>query len=132
MLDKDNRIKLLQGLPPKTKLTKSRAVRRAGYIIRKNIECDRPVKIRLVHPHKDPYFKTLNAIGYTYLANRDKPRKLQYFVIVIDQNQSVSNIIDLIIHEWAHALTWDHPDSKDHGNAWSKAYGKLYRLIIED
>jgi hypothetical protein len=132
MSKRDERIKLLHGLPEKTKLTKSRAVRRAGYIIRQSVDCGRPVKIRLVHPSHDAHLRRLHAVGYTHLVNRDKPRKEQYFLIVIDQNQSVDNILDLIIHEWAHVLTWDHPESKDHGNAWSRAYGQLYRLIIED
>ena len=40
---------------------------------------------------------------------------------------------DAIIHEWAHALTWQgaQADEDDHSDEWSLAYGRIYRTYLK-
>ena len=130
MKSSDPRPKFLHGLAKKAPVTKGWAMRRISYMIRQAFDSSRPVKVRMIKDSS--HFNKLHAVGYTHLVNANKPKRKQYFVIAIDANETLDNIVDLVIHEWAHVLTWDHPESKDHGNAWSRAYGQLYRLIIED
>lgn len=38
-----------------------------------------------------------------------------------------------LLHEWAHALTWQEGDGQpeDHGAGWALAYGRLYQMTFQ-
>jgi hypothetical protein len=41
-------------------------------------------------------------------------------------------MLDLLIHEWAHALAWSHDEcAEDHDAAWGIAHARVYRYVIE-
>lgn len=45
-----------------------------------------------------------------------------------------NEVIDTLIHEWAHAMAWTpaHPSVTDHAPEWGLAYSKCYQAVIED
>jgi hypothetical protein len=126
----DNRVKYMHGLAKKTKLGFRQRICRISRIIRANIETPHPVRVKTVGQTAE--MKKLNALGYCYLANSNKPKSKRYFVIVIPRNTDVSSLVELLVHEWAHAMAWYDENKGDHGPRWAKAYSSLYQLIIDD
>jgi hypothetical protein len=50
--------------------------------------------------------------------------------IEIEARQSMSGILDTLVHEWAHAMVWDAPMAHEegaHGPLWGVAYAAAYR-----
>jgi len=52
------------------------------------------------------------------------------FIIKINTNLIENYSIDVLLHEWAHALAWGK-DADIHGPNWGKAYSKVYRMFLE-
>lgn len=125
----DERAKYLHDQP--TNLTVDQKFRLVARLLREYFMPDRPVRVRRA-PKNDPGLVKLNANGYTHLANSDKSKSEQYFVIVINKDMDWDKQLNAMMHEWAHAMTWDMPTSQDHPRDWAHAYGKIYRFIIED
>ena len=126
----DNRVKYLHGLPRDIKLGFDQIIRRASRMIRDNIETPHPVRVRTVEESLE--MKRLNALGYCYLANDNKPKNKKYFVIVIPRNTERAALVELLVHEWAHAMSWYSEADGSHGPSWAAAYSELYQLIIDD
>jgi predicted metal-dependent hydrolase len=57
--------------------------------------------------------------------------KHRRFRIRIHKDLPEDVAIYMLVHEWAHLLTWDAPGD-DHGPHWSKAYGVIYRTFVAD
>jgi len=125
----DNRPKYLHGKP--LDLTTNQRFNLVIRILREEFPTNRPIKCRRVGS-SDRMLKKLNAHGYTHLVNADGLSKDQYFIVVINRSLDWQKQLDVIMHEWAHAITWDYPSSQDHNREWANAYGKIYRRIIED
>lgn len=55
------------------------------------------------------------------------------FYIKIDKRLSEQMAIMILLHEWAHALSWPYCGSKeeDHGPEWGIAYAKVWRAYME-
>ena len=126
----DNRVKYMLDLPRGVKLGFDQRLRRISRMIRATVETPHPVRVRTVG--NTPELKRLNALGYCYLANESKPKSKRYFVIVIPRNTEKSALVELLVHEWAHAMAWYKQVKGDHGPIWAKAYSELYQLIIDD
>lgn len=126
----DNRVKYMHGLPRDLMLGFDQRIRRISQMIRDNIETPHPVKVRTVG--NTPELKRLNALGYCYLANSSKPKSKRYFVIVIPRDTDKSVLVELLVHEWAHAMSWYNEAKGDHGPSWARSYSELYQLIIDD
>ncbi len=59
--------------------------------------------------------------------------KLDRFEIRIDHRQSMRDILDILIHEWAHAMVWDASEGAEfrgHGPLWGVAYARCYRAKL--
>ena len=55
------------------------------------------------------------------------------FVIRVDDRLSTMLAVHFLVHEWAHCIVWsDGPLIKDHGDAWSLVYGRLYRRVFDE
>ena len=52
------------------------------------------------------------------------------FLIKINVDLPENYSIDVLLHEIAHALSWDK-DADIHGPSWGKAYSKVYRMFLE-
>lgn len=60
--------------------------------------------------------------------------KLDRFEIKIDHRQSMRDVMDVLIHEWAHVMVWDASEGKEfkgHGPLWGVAYARCYRAKLE-
>lgn len=123
----DNRCKYLHGQPI---LTVDQDFRLLLRLLRQKYPTSMPVKVRRVAlPATGP--KACH--GMCGIANLDKDKSKQYFVIWLRKSDTWSSQRDTLIHEWAHALTWYQlPDGKDHGDVFARKYGVLYREFIED
>jgi hypothetical protein len=53
------------------------------------------------------------------------------FIIKISKKLSENYSIDVLIHEFAHALAWEK-DADIHGPNWGRAYSKVYRKFLEN
>lgn len=124
----DHRCKYLHGQP--SNLTVDQHFRLLLRLLRKGYPTEYPVRVRRITlPLQGPRAMQ----GMCYVANSDKPKAQRYFVILIRNSDTWTAQRDTLIHEWAHALTWFQlPDGKEHGDAFARKYGVLYREFIED
>lgn len=53
------------------------------------------------------------------------------FIIKISKKLSENYSIDVLIHEFAHAVAWEK-DTDIHGPNWGRAYSKVYRKFLEN
>ena len=58
-------------------------------------------------------------------------KKDNSFTIRIDKNLPEYYSIDVLLHEFAHVLSWSK-DKNVHGNNWGIAYSKVYRAYLEE
>lgn len=72
--------------------------------------------------------------GYCRLIYDDE-EKPSHFVIVLDSRLSLLMKKELLLHEWAHVLSWqdqpNHCSLEDHGPEWGLAYSRVYQEICE-
>jgi len=41
-------------------------------------------------------------------------------------------MLDILMHEWAHALAWSHDEcAEDHDASWGIAHARVYRYVVE-
>ena len=52
------------------------------------------------------------------------------FIIKIKKSLPEYYSIDVLIHEYGHALSWEK-EKDQHGLEWGKAYSKIYRKFLE-
>lgn len=66
----------------------------------------------------------------TLIYDRKKPVR---FEIKLNSLLPPVSLVDCLIHEWAHALSWgsNHPSFEDHGPEWGISYATLYRILEE-
>ena len=121
--------KYLIGQP--LKITAEEKFRLVLKLLRLHCPAPRPIRLRR-KPSTDAQLQKLHFDGYTHLVNSDKPKSNQYFLIVINKNLDWGNQLEMIMHEWAHAMSWDSPYKKLHNKDWADAYRKIYQLLIED
>ena len=50
------------------------------------------------------------------------------FRITLDKRLYDAGLYHTLLHEWAHALSWqsDHPNFPEHGPEWAIAFGRCY------
>jgi len=85
------------------------------------------------------FFKKANLIMEPISIRRSKLRNgldgqcekaNDRFVIKINTNLDENYSIDVLIHEFAHAVAWEK-DNDVHGPNWGRAYSKVYRMFLE-
>lgn len=57
------------------------------------------------------------------------------FIIRVSKELEVNAAIQILIHEWAHVLSWDTSKRKAHGINWGKKYSvvyEVYRAWVEE
>lgn len=95
--------------------------RKILYWLRKNFPTKLPVRTRRVKHLKNKE----DARGLCWLEEND-----EFFIIHIDKSMTLESQIDVLIHEWAHTLTWFGSDTDDHGDEWALAQGRIYRAFL--
>jgi hypothetical protein len=70
-----------------------------------------------------------NDFGYADLVTGDKPK----FKVRINRALQLDFQIWVLIHEWAHCMTWDlsHSRHDDHGAHFGVAYSEAYNAIYQ-
>lgn len=88
--------------------------------------------------HNCPYHNKISVKCKAKLSGDDKDDAgvcIQFdddsIVIEINKNQSFDSKIDTLLHEWAHALSFDSKDIDEHGNEWGKQYARIYRKYLK-
>lgn len=74
-------------------------------------------------------FKSLSrhrCIGLTSI--NEKKKRIE---ICIDEDLDEDLAVVVLIHEWAHAISWDFSPKPvpDHGPEWGLAYSRAYRVL---
>jgi hypothetical protein len=131
MVIREHLPKYLQAHPNPLRVTINERFRLVLAILREKCPPEYPVKVHRVDP-EFPRLKWMHAEATCHLVNEHRPERKRYFLIVINGKLHWNNLIDGIMHEWAHALTWHIENKNDHGVQWSLAYGRLYRMLIQD
>jgi len=54
-----------------------------------------------------------------------------HFLIKVSRELNEDHSIDVVLHEVAHAMSWDKDDDV-HGRNWGLAYSKIYRKFLDD
>jgi hypothetical protein len=130
----DLRAKYLQGQPKD--LTVDQKFRIICRLLRRDFPPEYPIR---VHRRSSEHmavgnYKVKDApLGYCSLANAGTRAEdnRRYFVIELHKEISWDQMFHTLIHEWAHALTWER-EGKDHGDLFARALGNLYRAFVED
>lgn len=128
----DARCKYVQGKP--RNLTVDQMFRLILKRLRIDFPAQYPVKVRRHLKeilkrggHKDAPF------GWCSIVNEHKSRTERYFLIEINRSVPWHSQFETILHEWAHALTWEEVVSgRDHSDIFHRKYGVLYRAYVED
>ena len=87
-------------------------------MLKEKCPADMPVIVRRMKVPKDRY--------------GDCSKKEDCYVIRICREISEQQAIDILIHEWAHAISWDKCSSENHCNQWGKAYSRVYRIFLKE
>ena len=75
--------------------------------------------------------KLQTMVGHCLLKKRrGRPA---YFTISLDSQIPAKHLPEVLVHEWAHALSWQLGpyNVDDHGPDWGIAYARLYQLVID-
>ena len=87
-------------------------------LLKQKCPADKPVRVRRVKVPKDRF--------------GDCDQYKDYYLIRICRKLKEKQAIDILLHEYAHAISWDKSHSDDHCNEWGKAYSKVYRLYLKE
>lgn len=98
-------------------MEKDSIFRKVCAFLKENAECEYPIKIRRVKLSSK--FDGLCEF------------KGDHFLIKISKNLESEHMIDVLIHEVAHAMSWGM-DKDIHGPSWGLAYSKIYRKFLKD
>jgi len=91
--------------------------------------------LRETHPCKYPVrvyrrpLKDKDLLGDCLLIDGKHGK---YFRIRVCSSLPVGLAFGILLHEWAHAMTWDQSHQEDHGDAWALAYAELWREHMGD
>lgn len=58
-------------------------------------------------------------------------KKDNKFLIRINKNLPENHAVDVLLHEIAHAVSWEK-DKDIHGTNWGKTYSKIYRMFLKE
>lgn len=92
------------------------AVEAALYTLRRKCPTPLPVEVRFT---KKPRGGRRSMLGK---CEKDGRR----FVVSIQRGHEWETTHATLLHEYAHAMTWDRAD---HGDAWGRAFARCYRAV---
>ena len=69
----------------------------------------------------------------TALATTEWVEEGNFFKITLSHDALTGGYLPFImVHEWAHVLTWDAEDQGPHGPMWGVAFSRCYQALVED
>lgn len=110
------------------KRRKPRSLRKAAAVLRKHCPVKGGVRVvsRRISPQRTDTGGKEELPGYCYKTKRGG------FVVVVDSRGSHYNRVDVLIHEWAHAMSWDAAKlagEDTHGALFGIAYSRVYSVV---
>ena len=87
-------------------------------VLKRELQLEHTISVRRVKMPKD------DAGDCYFDEEKDRYR------IRVDRSLPVSYAVDVLLHEVAHAISWNQ-DQDDHGPNWGKAYALVYRTLLE-
>jgi len=82
------------------------------------------------YPHKHPVHVRRTKVPGKYVGLCEQKTD-NSFLIRIDKNLPEYYAVEVLLHEFAHVISWGK-DKNYHGNNWGIAYSKVYRAYIEE
>ncbi len=77
-----------------------------------------------------------SGTGYEDGFGADCQRVGRRFVIRVTPGMPWYDTIEMVMHEYAHAMTWPHSrvehHAPDHSDEWALAFGRLYRHFHDE
>jgi len=64
-------------------------------------------------------------LGYAHLTKGNK------FVVAVNRHLPYWAKAEVLVHEWAHVLTWLGNDSDMHGEEWGLNYARIYQAFCD-
>jgi hypothetical protein len=62
------------------------------------------------------------------ITKQGRPSSFSIYI----RRQRFRGMLDVLMHEWAHALTWSEDEcAEDHDAAWGIAHARVYRYVVE-
>lgn len=115
--------------------TQRRRYRRALHALR--LECPTLLPVRVVL-RREP--APVRLCGWSSVVGEKRGFRVVICLRVFERGAKrprplhMSEIIEVLMHEWAHCLAWHsgHSDLQDHPPGWGVAYAECYRAVIED
>jgi len=93
--------------------------------LRRYVPCRWPVDIHI----KRGLAENDSALGCTVPVLDARSRKYR-LVIELEWSLTEQEAINTLMHEWAHAATWQFPGDH-HGPRWGKSFARCYRVAME-
>lgn len=83
--------------------------------------------LRSAHPPKLPV-RVRRRMLKDYNGHARLSADGSHFTVTIDATLDNQHAWSVLLHEWAHLLTWwDEPTEVDHNDAWGKCFAMLWR-----
>jgi len=73
--------------------------------------------------------KLKDGTGHCILHERTKHRPKRFDIVICKTLQENTAVL-LLVHEWAHTLTWS--EKPIHGPKWGVAYAKCWNMLVEN
>ena len=91
--------------------------------------------LRKRHPTVYPprtYFRDLSRHDHVGSCELSSGKRGKHFNITVHSRMDPSAQVQVLIHEWAHAVAWleGHEGVADHGPEWALALSRIYRDLI--
>ena len=106
--------------------TKERNFRRLAKVLRKKFPTLAPVYVYYRNGRMPR--KTLAMATAIFYDNR-----IHHFIITVDSRKSEIVVLDSLLHEWAHVVSWQDGQKEvdEHDTTWAIAYSKIWTEIIK-
>ena len=84
-----------------------------------------PVRVRRVK---------MPDLGDCTMVSKPKSSDTPYYQIRVNRELSEASQVLVLIHEWAHALSWttDSHRVRAHGPEWGLACSRIWQALVED
>ena len=87
--------------------------------------------LREWHPTKYPVWVRRCLLTGIYGSTQLLDEPYTHFLITLNSSLKEPDLLHTLLHEWAHAVSWDLEEEEDHGEEWSLAYGRIYQDFVE-
>jgi hypothetical protein len=90
-------------------------------------------RLNRLHPNDKPaiaiHFEEIDSEedDTAYVTSFDGIR----FDVYLDKRMPIGSVLDYLIHELSHVISWHHDEKDDHGILFGVAYARIYRHYLK-